>query len=65
MSNHDELLEEAVKAFNQYEKDLEAARKRRTEAFAKALRGTVTGRELAERLGISPTYVSKIYKGQR
>lgn len=65
MSNHDELLEEAVAAFNQYEKDIEAARKRRTEAFAKALRGTVTGRELAERLGISPTYVSKIYKGQR
>lgn len=65
MSNHDELLEEAVAAFNQYEKDIEVARKRRTEAFAKALRGTVTGRELAERLGISPTYVSKIYKGQR
>lgn len=65
MESHDELLEAAASAFYQYEKDVEEARKRRTEAFAKALRGTVTGRELANRLDISPTYVSKIYKGQR
>ncbi|WP_408934448.1 hypothetical protein [Corynebacterium marquesiae] len=65
MESHDELLEAAAAAFYQYEKDVEEARKRRTEAFAKALRGTVTGRELASRLDISPTYVSKIYKGQR
>lgn len=65
MDSHDELLEEAVAAFGQYEKDLEAARKRRSDAFAKALRGPVTGKELADRLGISPAYVSKISKGQR
>lgn len=62
---HDELLDEAVAAYYQFEKDVENARKCRQEAFARALRGPVTGRELAEKLGISPTYVSKIYKGQR
>lgn len=65
MNDHDELLETAVGAFFQYEKDIEAARKRRTDAFVKALRGTVTGREIAETLGISESYVSKISKGQR
>ena len=60
MSNHDELLALAVEAQRRYESVIEQARRERQDAFIEALRGTVTGREIARETGLSESMVSKI-----
>ena len=64
MSNHDELLEEAVAAQWRYEMLVEKAKPERSEAFRRALAGTVTGREIAKATGLSESTVSAIKAGR-
>ena len=65
MESHDELLEAAVAAQYRYEMLVAQARNERQEAFKAALRGTVTGREIAKATGLSESHVSRISKGER
>ena len=62
--SHDELLEDAVAAQWRYEMLVEKAKRERSEAFRRALAGTVTAVELGKKLGISNSHVSRIAKGQ-
>ena len=64
-TNHDELLAAAVDAYRSYELTVEQAKRERTEAFQRALRGPVSGREIADELGISQSMVSRIAAGKR
>ncbi|OFN80051.1 hypothetical protein HMPREF2526_06050 [Corynebacterium sp. HMSC070E08] len=64
MESHDELLEAAIAAQTNYENVLEKARTARQAAFQAALRGTVTGREIAKATGLSESLVSKIKAGK-
>lgn len=64
MESHDELLEAAVAAQYQYEATLIKARNERRKVFQAALRGTVTGREIAKATGLSESLVSKIKAGK-
>lgn len=62
--SHDDLLAEAVAAHEAYKRGVEELKAMRREAFARALRGTVTGRELAAGVGLSETRVSRISRGR-
>ena len=64
METHDELLEAAVAAQRRYEMLVAQARNERQEAFKAALRGTVTGREIAKATGLSESTVSAIKAGR-
>lgn len=64
MESHDELLEAAVAAQYQYEATLIKAQKERRRVFQAALRGTVTGREIAKATGLSESTVSAIKAGR-
>ena len=64
MSNHDELLEEAVAAQWRYEMSIEKAKEERAKAFRRVLAGPVTGREIAKATGISESTVSAIKAGR-
>ena len=65
METHDELLKAAVAAHREYLETLEAARNKRENAFRNAIRGPVTGREIAKATGLSESHVSRISKGER
>lgn len=62
--NHDELLREAITAQAEFESGLERLRAQRTRAFKRALAGTVTAVELADKVGMSNTQVARIARGQ-
>lgn len=64
MSNHDELLEEAVAAQWRYEMSIERAKEERAKVFRRVLAGPVTGREIAKATGISESTVSAIKAGR-
>lgn len=64
MESHDELLQAAIAAQQDYERAVDSARAERREAFRKALRGTVTGRELARETGLSESTISAIKAGK-
>lgn len=64
MSNHDELLEEAVAAQWRYEMLVEKAKNERTQVFRRVLAGPVTGREIAKSTGLSESTVSAIKAGR-
>ena len=59
MSNHDELLALAVEA----QKALEDAKVARKDAFLRAIRGPVKGREIADATGLSESQVGRIARG--
>lgn len=58
--SHDELLALAVESQRRYESVIERAKRERQDAFIEALRGTVTGREIARETGLSESTVSAI-----
>lgn len=62
--SHDELLDDAVAAQHRFESVIAKARKARQDAFLAALRGTVTGREIAKATGLSESTVSAIKAGK-
>lgn len=62
---HDALLEEAVRAQEEYLNVISAAKERRRRVFQKALLGPVTATEIGRQIGMSSGYVGKIAKGQR
>ncbi|MCK6083050.1 hypothetical protein KZX32_06040 [Corynebacterium kefirresidentii] len=64
MESHDELLEAAIAAQYRYEMLVNQAKRERQDAFKAALRGTVTGREIAKATGLSESLVSKIKAGK-
>lgn len=64
MESHDELLAAAVAAQEEYLAVVEQARRKRHVAFQKALRSTVTGRELARQTDLSESTVSAIKAGR-
>lgn len=64
MESHDELLEAAIAAQYRYEMLVAQARNERQKAFKAALRGTVTGREIAKATGLSESTVSAIKAGR-
>ena len=65
MESHDELLQAAIAAHYDYLQTLESARSKREEAFMRAIRGPVSGREIAAGTGLSESQVSRISKGKR
>lgn len=60
---HDELLQEAVAAHEEYLASVKAAKLKRQKVFARALSGTVVAREIGEAIGMSHSHVTKISKG--
>lgn len=64
MSNHDELLEEAVAAQWRYEISIEKAKEERAKVFRRVLAGPVTAVELGKELGLSNSHVARIARGQ-
>lgn len=61
----DELLNRAVEAHEAYLSGVERLKLERQQAFRQALAGPVTAREIAERVGLSGSIVTRISKGQR
>lgn len=61
----EELLRHAVEAHEAYLEGTDQLRRERQRAFRQALAGPVTAREIAERVGLSGSIVTRISKGQR
>lgn len=62
---HDQLLDTAISAHEELIQATELLKVQRQQAFRRAIAGPVTAREIANKLGISESYVGKIAKGLR
>lgn len=64
MESHDELLQAAIAAQDEYLNEVSEAKLKRQKAFARAINGTVTAVELGKEIGLSNVQVSRIARGK-